>query len=173
MAAARVPLDRLIATKLPWLFADLGFRVACFEYSPKVFGDAVLTLYSEALLLRFVLDRGRIFAELAPPSEPDQWWGLEFVCEAILGEQPVPELDGLAELLRRNYLAIVEALGPNLPETREALDRVFNRRAQIKVPLAPLHVRLRHRFRRALATRAASLLGLVLAAFAIWWIISR
>jgi hypothetical protein len=166
-------LDHLIARKLPWLFSDLGFRVAWFECNSTAFGNASLALQSDVFMLRFNLERGRIFAEVAPPSEPEHWWALPFVCQAISGELPVPELDGLASLLRNNYPAIVEALGPRLPETKRVLDQIAEQRGEIKAPLAPQRVRLSLRVRRMLRTPPVRLLGLILAAFIFWWICSR
>src|ERR1700722_12409141 len=99
-------LDHLIARKFPWLFSELGFCVTSLDRFSGAFGDSVLTLHSNRLLVRFILERGRMFAEVASPSEPDRWWVLEYVCQAISGDLPIheiPELDGLATLLLESY----------------------------------------------------------------------
>jgi hypothetical protein len=138
-------LDHLIARKLPWLFSDLGFRVASFEYSRSALGTSVLILQSDAFWLRFCIERLRIFADVAPPSEPEKWWGIEWVCQAVSGELPVVELDGLGPMLRDHYSALGEGLGPKLAETTQALShwptkRAGHRAAGARGPSAPYPV---------------------------------
>jgi hypothetical protein len=114
-----------VARSLPWLFAELGFSETRFEYHPRAFGDSFLVLDSAVMRLRFACDRGHILADVAPVTEPEYWWSVLIVLEALFGEASVADIElvGLGNLIRINYPRLVEALGPGLPETKRALDR--------------------------------------------------
>ena len=51
--------------------------------------------------MRFVRDRGQIFAEFEPPAEPGKWLDLGFILESTHGTTPQPifDLDGVISLL--------------------------------------------------------------------------
>jgi len=94
-------LDRLIATKAAWLFADLGFRVVVSSTVQRFSAMPVLTLYSEALLLRFVLDRGRIFRSLLHRGGQTIGGVWSSSARRFLVSN-LPRTRWVAELLRRN-----------------------------------------------------------------------
>lgn len=120
-----VPIKDEIVEQLPWLLDELGFRVVEERYTPDSFGNSLVILESVAFRLRLVRDRGQIFADIAAPSNPDKWWNLEHVCEIILGHNIELhfELSVVAELLRRNFLALADYLGPKFPEAKLELER--------------------------------------------------
>jgi hypothetical protein len=125
------PLKELIEEKFPWLFEELGFRAVAWSYNPKVFGDSVVTLESDTLRLRFIRDRGAIRANLASISEPETWWDLVALLEVIHGVKPEPQLEGVAPLVRTNYGHLVQALGPQLSETKRELERLAEESRQM------------------------------------------
>jgi HAMP domain-containing protein len=118
------PLKPLIEEKFPWLFEELGFRPIAWSYNPKVLGDSTLTLESDTIRLRFTRDRGEIRADLASIHEPETWWNLVSLLEVIHGVKPEPQLEGVAPLVRTNYSQLVQALGPQLSETKKELERL-------------------------------------------------
>ncbi len=117
------PLVRQITDRMPWLFADCGFRVVDYSYDPRAFGNCVVTLESETLRLRFHKDRGIGYAMLASQTDPDYWFDLALLLRPILGERPDPNFEGTVLLLRNNFPALVMALGPKFPETKREEER--------------------------------------------------
>jgi hypothetical protein len=125
------PLKPLIEEKFPWLSEELGFRSVAWSYNPKVFGDSMLTLESDTVRLRFIRDRGEIRANLASISEPETWWNLVALLEVIHGVKPETQLEGVAPLVRTNYSQLVQALGPQLSETKKELERLAEESRQM------------------------------------------
>ena len=80
-----VPLREEIARDFPWLLSDLGFTVTYADWRPQSFGDSVLVLESKDLRVRFVRDRGQVWAEV---QVSEKWWPLYWVLEAIRGTVP-------------------------------------------------------------------------------------
>jgi hypothetical protein len=117
------PLVRKIQERLPWLFAEYGFRIVDYSYDPRSFGNCVVTLESESLRLRFVRDRGFGAAQLAARVDPEKSYELGFFLLAIQGERPDIGFEGTAFVLKDNWLAILEALGPKLAETKQEYER--------------------------------------------------
>lgn len=116
--------DELIKQQ-SWLFQELKCKVVEESYSPKEFGDSVVTLESQSLRIRFVRDRGQIFITVASPIDPNTWWNLEDICEFILHKKARPEFDlqSVSSLLRNNCAALINSLGLNLEETRPELTK--------------------------------------------------
>jgi len=117
------PLVRQITERLPWLFSDYGFKIVDSSYSARSFGDCVVTLESESLRLRFVRDRGFCIAQLASRADPEKLHDLGFLLLAIQGERPDIGFEGTAFLIKDNWPAIIEALGPKLAETKNEYER--------------------------------------------------
>jgi hypothetical protein len=119
------PLQEQLRLHAPWLFEERGLKVTSDSYDVKAFGNSIVVLQSENLTVRFVRDRGQIFAEFETPTEPDKWLDLSFVLEAIhrTAPQPIFDLDGVISLLRQNFSDLVEALGPKWAATKQELDR--------------------------------------------------
>jgi hypothetical protein len=117
------PLVRQITERMPWLFADYGFRVVEYSYDARSFGNCIVTLESETLRLRFHTDRGIGYAELASQTDPEYWFDLALLLRPILGERPDPNFEGTALLLKQNFPALVTALGPKFPETKREEER--------------------------------------------------
>jgi hypothetical protein len=94
--------QQLIATE-GWVLQDLRFRVVGDYYVYKHFGNSGVELESENPRLRFARDRGRTWAELVPVSEPEAWWAMSWVLEAIRGLPPEPRgpAPSLEEIRRR------------------------------------------------------------------------
>jgi hypothetical protein len=117
------PLVRQINERLPWLFSDNGFKIVDYSYDARSFGNCVVTLESETLRLRFHMDRGIGYAELASQTDPEYWFDLALLLRPILGERPDPNFEGVALLLKDNFPALVTALGPKFPETKREEER--------------------------------------------------
>lgn len=61
-----------------------GFRVVSESHEPASFGDGLIVLQSEDLRLRFVRDRGQIFADISPAGQAgDGWHQLQRVKEFL------------------------------------------------------------------------------------------
>ena len=125
-----LPLERLVTERLPWLFQELGFRVTSSTFDPRSFGDSIVILESDNLRLRFERDRGQVIVYLAAGSEPQKWFSLVSLYEAVHNGSVEPRytLEANASLLRTEFPALVEALGPKLPETQKEIDRRKNQR---------------------------------------------
>jgi hypothetical protein len=119
------PLQEQVRTQTPWILEALGFRIIGDTYDPRAFGNSIVTLQSAEVRLRFIRDRDQILAELASLAEPDKWWNLVFLLEAIHGAIPQSrfELEAVAAMLRDNFPRLVEALGPELAQTKQELER--------------------------------------------------
>jgi hypothetical protein len=117
------PLVRQITERMPWLFADCGFTVVDYSYDARSFGNSIVTLESETLRLRFHMDRGIGYAQLASQTDPEYWFDLALLLRPILGERPDPNFEGTALLLKNNFPALVTALGPKFPETKREEER--------------------------------------------------
>jgi hypothetical protein len=117
------PLVRQITERLPWLFSDYGFKIVDYSYSPRSFGNCIVTLESETLRLRFVRDRGFCIAQLAARADPEKLYDLGFLLLAIQGERPDIGFEGTAFLIKGNWPAIIENLGPKLAETKKEYER--------------------------------------------------
>jgi hypothetical protein len=116
-------LKRAIVSELPWLFSDLGFRIVEDDFRPEAFGDSFVTLESGSLRVRFVRDRGQVWADVGTIEKPGKWWHLIYILEAIHGVLPEStfELKQAASLLAENLPAIAESLGPELRATEAEL----------------------------------------------------
>ncbi|MBS1912771.1 MAG: hypothetical protein JST22_12355 [Bacteroidetes bacterium] len=127
-----VSLKQEVAERLPWLFQEFGFRVVKERFDPEIFGNSYVTLESRSLRVRFVRDRGQIFADVASLSEPEAWWHMEHVCQLVVGRNVESGfgLSELAALLRDNYSALADYLGPKFAETKRELTRRAEERKQ-------------------------------------------
>lgn len=133
------PLIRKIQERLPWLFAEYGFKIIDYSYDARSFGNCIVTLESEYMRLRFTRDRGFSFAELASKAEPEYWFDPLLLLLPVFGERPDAGFEGTAMLLRDNFPALVQALGPKFPETKREEERrrqsVLGRWAHKSVPI--------------------------------------
>jgi len=113
-ARAKVqPLKDQLEENCSWLFSELGFRIVSYSYDPAHFDDSMVTLESDAFRLQFIRDMGIVHANVAPPSDPERWLYLPFVCQAIFGERPDPSLEGYGPLIRERFAELAGAMGPN------------------------------------------------------------
>ena len=142
------PLLPEVKEKLPWLFDDLGFVLVWQDYDYKSFGNSLVELRSDTLRLRFVRDMGKIFAEVASPTTPEDWLGLGWVLEAIKDEPASTftggcELEGVASLVRENLSTLIESLGPKLSQTKQELQRRYDLRVSAPVRRPDLQTRVK------------------------------
>jgi hypothetical protein len=90
------------------LLEGLGFTKVEERYDKAAFGNELVVFESDVLRLRFLKDRGQIFVELGPTSEPRRWHALNDVLEVTTGET-ISETAGWLEqthLLGAKYSAI-------------------------------------------------------------------
>jgi hypothetical protein len=66
-----------------YLFDEMGFTILEQEYLADVFGNSYVILSNGDIRIRFIRDRGQVFAEFAALSEPNQWWDLARVLEFL------------------------------------------------------------------------------------------
>jgi hypothetical protein len=166
------PLAQQMSERLPWLFRDLGFRMVADSYDPKVFGDCVVSLESDVLKLRFVRERGKIFAELASLSAPE-WWDLAIVLQAIqIDQEPRVDLEAVGASIRDHFPALTQALGPQYPQTKQEIERQLEKRRPALQPSAKPG--LRKRIQETAAGRLLiHVMGWALIGFVVWMIASR
>lgn len=115
------------------LLRELDLAILEHSYERHFFGNSLVVLGSTSFRVRFVRDRGQVFADVAPLAQPDEWWGLEEVCRVVLTELPVQRFDlvGAVGLLAHNFGALTLALGRDWSTTRTELAR---RRESMKWP---------------------------------------
>jgi hypothetical protein len=117
---------------LPGLLKNFDLQVIEDQYLPESFGNSDVTLQSPKVLVRFVRDRGHVWAEVAPVTATPSWWPLGLVLEAIQGRLPETQfgLTSAVRLLRDNFCELADALGPRLTETRGDIERLREERLQ-------------------------------------------
>jgi hypothetical protein len=117
-------LTEELMNKLPWLVQELNFQVVRDWDDPEHFDNGFVTLKSPAFYLRFIRDRGEIFAELASHAASEEWWDLHWISELLPGEDyPVPDWHSVGRLLRSNFSLLMEWFGPKYDETKRELRR--------------------------------------------------
>jgi hypothetical protein len=129
---ARTSLKDEVVSQLPWLFKVVEFRIVEERHEPESFGNSFVILESSELRIRFIRDRGQIFADVASCIEPEQWWNLIYNCELLKSPacEPGCDLWSVATLLRRHLPEVLELLGPKFPETKRELERRAEGREQ-------------------------------------------
>lgn len=130
--SAETPLKVAVIESLPWLCKDFGFRVVEDGFDAVSFGNSYVTLEAPGLRVRFVRDRGEIYAQVASRSEPHTWWALEDACELLAGQKVEigSDLLAAANSLRDNLPALLECFGPHLSQTRRNLQKRAEERRQ-------------------------------------------
>jgi hypothetical protein len=167
------PLVRQITERLPWLLSEYGFKIVDYSYDARSFGNCTVVLESERLRLSFVRDRGFSTAQLASRADPEKSYELGFFLLSIQGERPDVGFEGTAALLKNNWPAIIEALGPKLSETKLEYERREQKSIETFARLQnPIRLTLRGRInmmRRTPAGRALfHLLRWIEAALILW-----
>jgi len=66
-----------------------------------------------------------VLAAVGSAADPEKWWPVTFVLEAITGKLPEPnfELEEVASRVRNNLATLIEAMGPKYAETKQELER--------------------------------------------------
>lgn len=122
------------------LLDEHGFRVVSESHEPKSFGNGLIVLQAEDLRLRFVRDRGQVFADIGAPGQTgdDNWHQLQRVMEFMhRHDSPAADprraagLDELGVWLKENY-ETVRALfrEETYPSTRVALKKFEREKAE-------------------------------------------
>lgn len=114
-------------------FSDLlnehGFRVVSETHEPQHFGNGLLILESKDLRLRFVRDRGQVFADVGASGQTDDdWHQLQRVMEFLNRRDAAADanrafgLDELSVWLKENYEKVRAVFQQEAyPSTRDAL----------------------------------------------------
>lgn len=110
------------------LMSSYGFKIVEDQHDASNFGNAVVVLDSSDFRIRLVRDRGQIFGEVASYSEPDKWYGIDRLYEAI-GLQPIPKqpvtIEDLAGALEKDLVRVEHSLQPTrFPATKKELERL-------------------------------------------------
>ena len=123
----QISLKQELIEQQQWLFQEFNFKITEATYDPSVFGDSLVTLVSSSLRVQFSRDRGQVFAMIASPLDPENWWPLDDVCEFILHKKIRRKFDlhSVVILLKNNLPALIKYLGPKLDETRRELQKKF------------------------------------------------
>ena len=100
-------------------------RVESSAHDPHAFGNAVVVLVGENLRVRVISDRGDTFAEAASRVDPQNWFPLQRVIQALGVSSPPSEglltLEKAADIVDRYYWELDTGLGCRLDQTRRAL----------------------------------------------------
>jgi hypothetical protein len=124
--------------ELPWLFDELGFSVFADKYYPEHFGDAWVSLKSDAfpaVEVQFVRDRGEVYILISSWRDSKSCWSLEALCSELSGReiQAPDELHSMAGLLRAQLPFLAEHLNAvHLEETKRRM-RLREKRVQQEV----------------------------------------
>lgn len=114
------------------LINTLKLRLLKETYDPKHFGNSIIELRGDTIWIRVVRDRGQVFVDIASPVDPDNWYDLERVLEAVGSKTETPmspdspeTLELSAKLIERHLDAIQAGLSiPNYHRTKETLERI-------------------------------------------------
>jgi hypothetical protein len=122
-----IPIKQEIVESHPGLLEEFGFLITEDRRLTESFGNSYVTLQSSTLWVRFVRDRGQVWAEVAAAAAPTNWYPLRFVLETIRGQLAEPQFDLLTatRLLRDNFRDLADALGPKLPDTLREILKVL------------------------------------------------
>ena len=109
---------------LPRFLREYGFRVVSQDHASGI-GDGPVILESDQLRVRFYPGRGLMGAQLARTAEPDRWWAVPEVLDAMDESRPQrnPDLSALAASVRQQFPSLVQAYGPRLRVARQLLER--------------------------------------------------
>ena len=120
-----LPLKQELDEDFPQFLEELGMRIVDQQYLPQSFGNSFLILESPTLRVRFVRDRGQTWADVSSIAPGAEWWHVAYVLEAIYGTAPQIQYDlaTAVGLLKRNFLGLVEPLGPKLSHTTREINR--------------------------------------------------
>jgi hypothetical protein len=96
-----------------FLWTGARYRIVGSELSTSFGGDAVLTVASDALRMRFVRDRGQLFLDVQRPdaTATGAWYSTDLICRIITGKrQETAILDSASIDFVRSNLAEIESL---------------------------------------------------------------
>lgn len=124
-----------LSAHMVFLWKEGRYRITGSEVTNINGGDAVLTVESAALRMRFVRDRGQLFMDLQPTSagQSGTWFSIDLVRRLHTGQaEQSAELDeGYAAFLNENLEAMeVEFSEPAWSETRSKLEMLKKRRSK-------------------------------------------
>lgn len=123
------PLKAELMRERPWLFEDLGFRATAEDYDQKCFGNSWVYLLSSSypsVAIQFVRDRGEIYLQVHPRTEPRIYWDLDAICSELSGTLiRIPlELHPMAEHLRTSIAMLNEHLSrTKYPATKRLMEK--------------------------------------------------
>jgi hypothetical protein len=117
-------MDPFKDQNLPRFLREYGFRVVQPQSPAPGIGDGPVILESDQLRVRFYPGRELMGAQLARIAEPDRWWAVPEVLDAMDESRPQrnPDLSALAASVRQQFPSLVQAYGPRLRQTRRILE---------------------------------------------------
>lgn len=62
---------------------ELGFEIVAEDYQPELFGNSLVDLRNEQVVLRIVRDRGQEWILVAPADTPQDWYDLDMVMQFL------------------------------------------------------------------------------------------
>ena len=135
MRPAMNPSDQ---PEIPQFLRDRGFRVVQQPGDSLRAGDCPVVLESDQLRLRFDKNGGVKEAQVASLADPDRWWTIPEVLNAIAqsGTNRSPELEALAKSVQQQLPPGFQALVARLRDKRRwAEERPIEERALQNVAL--------------------------------------
>lgn len=139
-------MSRTIYEEISPFFSELldehGFRMVSESHAPDSFGDGLIVLQTEDVRLRFVRDRGQVFADVGSSgtSSGDDWHQLQRVKEflhrhdstaAASDARRATGIDELGVWLKANYEQVRTLFRrETYPSTRDALRKFEKEKAE-------------------------------------------
>lgn len=129
-------LDLVNAELVPTI-ASLGFAVVQSHVADS-FDNAIVELEGPALRLRAFRDRGQVFVDIGPKSEPGTWFDSDLVLEYLglmsstshRSREASSALRGAAALVTSFHAELCRLVEPRqLPATKRAIGTLGERRA--------------------------------------------
>jgi hypothetical protein len=119
-------LERMAHEAFGFLFSECSAELTESRYEPNCFGNGIVIIRVDRVLVRLVRDRGQLSVELGPlNADRWDWLDLERAVQVIQGLTigwPISDgtIEGLARVLRANLTEIISAFAPEQFATTKA-----------------------------------------------------
>ena len=124
--------SEMVCSTFSGLINTLKLHLLKETYDPNFFGNSIIELGGDTMRIRVIKDRGQIFVDIASPVDPDNWYFLERILEAVGSKTETPmnpdspeTLELSAKLIERHLDAIQAGLSAqNYHKTKAILHTI-------------------------------------------------
>lgn len=124
-------LEEKVQQGLRFLFQNLSARVVSNHHFPRAFGNAVLVVAADTVLIRVVRDRDELRFDVASANSPKEWRPLPVALAAVQGNAQNPVLASCVSihrggaLLEAGFEPLRAAFSPeNYPITKTSMQEI-------------------------------------------------